>query len=275
LRFASSKTLWLLASAGALAALAWSAQQDGAARVATAPAPQIRAADEAPRGPLRVQLELELGLLHPGARVSSGTDYACSPSPCTAADVADAVAQLAARLDAIRPARGTPPRVVARLPGVALLLAWHNTANLLCLQASRLPAGGGGGVFGPCAPEAQSRPCAALCLRSGGSGATSASVHYLLAGTVSRDATALRITRSTGPPVLYPLRGPVLPGTDRRVFMVPLGRRDWRVLELLEGGAVTAVEEMPARQAAFEDCQEHSVSEDTLRECAKASVPFP
>jgi hypothetical protein len=269
LRSESSKTLFLLASAGAFAALAWSAQQGGP-RVVTAAPPPLRAVDEAPPRTLRIQLALELGLPVPGHTFAWGTDVFCTRSPCTSAAIAKVKAELEARQDAIRPAPGSPPRIVAELRGRALLLAWRDRANLLCLRATRLPQGGGS-IFGPCVQS--DVPCADICLRSDGEGVSRASIEYLLAGTVRRDATALRITRSREAATQYPLRGPIVRGTDRRVFMLDLGRHDWRRLELFRGDAVVAVQAMPEWQAAAEDCQERYTTDSQLNACTKRAAP--
>ncbi len=272
MRSASSTTLFLLASAGAFAALAWSAQQGEGPRIVQAAAPPIRAADKAPPRLLRMQLALELGLPRAERLGVSGAEYACTPSPCTPADIAKLKVQIAARQDAMRPAPGTEPRVVAELSGSAILLAWRNGVDRLCLAAWRL-ARGGGAVFGPCLP--QGTECAEICLRSDGSGPDRASIEYLLAGTVRRDASALRITRSRGPVTQYRLQGPVIRGTGRRVFMLELGHSDWRRLELLRGDTVVAVQDMPRWQAAAEDCQERYTTDSQLIACVKRAAPFP
>jgi hypothetical protein len=272
LRSATSKTLFLLASAGAFAALAWSAQQG---RPGLSAAPPIRAVDEAPPALVRMQLAAELGGELSGPKFVTATDTFCwgGPGHCTRAAIAKLKAQLAARQEAIRPAAGSEPRAVAELSGSAVLVAWRNGANRLCLDSSRLPAGGGGGAFGPCDPE--DGMCAAICLRSDGRGESIQSLDYLLAGTVRQDATAIRVVRSRGAATEYALRGPVLSGTQHRVFMLELGRRDWRLLELLRGDRVIATEKMPPARAAFEDCQESATTRAALEPCLMSHLPVP
>jgi hypothetical protein len=71
----------------------------------------------------------------------------------------------------------------------------------------------------------------------------------------------------------YPLRGPIVPNTDRRMFMLDLGRHDWRRLELLRGDAVVAVQVMPEWQAAAEDCQERYTTDSQLNACTRRAAP--
>jgi hypothetical protein len=176
---------------------------------------------------------------------------------------------------AIRPAPASPPRVVARLPldggGETLFIAWKTSSGALCFEVDEVdPHGGGaGGPGGPCARAAQDTaaapsvdltglraPCDALCLESqgGSSGDAAAPTTYRLGGTVAADAEALRVTTDDGAVATYPLVGPVLPDTNARVFMLDLGTHDWRKLELVRGGDVVETGDMPAFQAAAEDC---------------------
>lgn len=92
-------------------------------------------------------------------------------------------------------------------------------------------------------------PCAAICLDSaGGDGG------YVLAGTVAADATAIRITLDNHTQATYPLTGPIITPTKRRVFIVDLGAHDWRKLELGRDGTTTSTVTMSPRRAAYEDC---------------------
>ena len=152
---------------------------------------------------------------------------------------------------------------MAELPGRGALLVWRTRSQRLCFTTAR-PSHGGGTVFGPCVGS-----CDDICLRSSGAGHSLTSIEFLLAGTVRRDATALRITRSRGAPTEYPLRGPLVPGTSRRIFMLWLGRNDWRRLELLRGGSVVAEQRMPAAMAASSDCQEHASTQSQFVRCLK------
>jgi hypothetical protein len=228
----------------------------------------VRAVDQAPPAAIRPLLALEFGLSHPGA--VSGLDIACSPKPCTAADIAQANAREAARQQEIRPAAGTAPRAVAELPGTAVLLAWRNQVARLCLFVTR-PAGSGTGPFGPCLHDDPNVPCGALCLTSDPTGSAGVPPDYLLAGTVRSDATALRITTSRTR-TIYQLRGPVLRGTGRRVFMLDLGRNDYRVLELLQGTSVIDSHELPAMQAAYEDCRAGHPAMTDFKSCIQGTA---
>jgi len=77
---------------------------------------------------------------------------------------------------------------------------------------------------------------------------------YVLSGTVSRDAEAIRVTVAGGMTATYPLVGPTVLDSDRRVFLLELGVNDWRRLELIRGGAVAATAQMPEFTVAYEDC---------------------
>jgi hypothetical protein len=172
--------------------------------------------------------------------------------------------------DAIRPAPGSAPRVVAKLAldgGAAeLFTAWKNSSGALCWVADEVGphGGGGGGPSGPCVREAEAAmqgqsaqitpPCDAICLESGGGSTDNGPVTFVLAGTVAADAEAIRVTLAGGATATYPLAGPTVLDTDRRVFMLHLGTHDWRKLELVRGDAVAETSTVPAIQAAFEDC---------------------
>jgi hypothetical protein len=156
--------------------------------------------------------------------------------------------------DSIRPAPDSPPRVVAKLAlrdgGQGLFIAWRNGSGSLCWQVEEQHPdnGGGGGPAGPCADV---HGCDAICLNSGASGIPT---DWMLTGTVAADADELRVTRADGAVVTYPLAGPVLPDSSSRVFMLELGRSDWRKLELVRDGAVVETANMPAAQAVWEVC---------------------
>ena len=165
------------------------------------------------------------------------------------------------------PAPGHEPRTIATLPladgGTASLTAWTTASGALCWQVDAEHAGGGGGgggPHGPCqdAPDPKvpgAPPCDAFCLSSSGSGDGQGPATYVLAGTVPADAEALRVTLEGGAVATYPLTGPAIDGlVDRRVFMLELGTHDWRTLELIRDGAVARTVQMPAEEAAFEDC---------------------
>lgn len=181
----------------------------------------------------------------------------CVPGHCTPHQLNQVLAAYRRR---IRPALGTYPRVVADLRSTATLVAWRNQASQLCLAAMQGHAIATP-MFGPCL--AVDGHCAALCLVSAPRGAH-ARISYLLAGTVRRDATMLRITTARARTV-YPLSGPLLWGSDKRVFMLDLGRDDYRTLELLRGRTVIDSVTMSYGQASIEDCvRRHPVVKDYL-----------
>jgi hypothetical protein len=266
-----STTFWLLLSLGAaIAVLAWSARQPLRLASTVGDAPPVRAVDAPPPDAVAGLLDAELGVVQSGGGISVTLDAVCTPSPCTARDVRRMKAQVAEHRDRIRPAPGTSPRTVAELHGKDLLIAWRNRASQLCLEATRVQ-GGGTPVFGPCVGDDRADPCTALCLVSSSTGDRS-SVRYLLAGTVSGDATALRITTARTR-TTYPLQGPVLAGTNRRVFMLELGHDDYRVLELLRGASVVDSRSLPVWQAAVEDCQASVQGMNDLKACFQRAAP--
>jgi hypothetical protein len=155
-------------------------------------------------------------------------------------------------LKSIRPAAGSPPRVIAKLAlaggGHELFTAWHDVDGKLCWETDdvRPDGGGGGGPSGPCTASSK---CDAFCLDSSGVATTT----YELSGTVPTAAAALRVTTADGQVSTYELDGPVVDG-DRRVFMLELGPSDWRRLELVRHGAVFDTQTMPETTVAFEEC---------------------
>jgi hypothetical protein len=126
--------------------------------------------------------------------------------------------------------------------------------------------GGGGGPSGPCVRNAQATAfpadnvaqpeCDLFCLASDGESSDNDALGYRLAGTVPADAEALRVTVAGGTTATYPLVGPRVLDTDARVFMLDLGRQDWRKLELIHGGAVVKTVTMPAINVADEECRD-------------------
>ncbi len=182
----------------------------------------------------------------------------------TAAQMATIRAQFEAQRAALRPAAGSPPRVVARLPladgGDAVLVAWHNEEGVLCTdtEVADRQGSGGGGPGSSCVPaELAASPllhCAQICLTSNGSGADMAHERWVLSGTVAAAGDALDVTTADGATAEYPLTGPLLDGGDRRVFMLELGKTDWRKLVLLHAGEVVDQTVLPATSAAGEDC---------------------
>jgi hypothetical protein len=180
----------------------------------------------------------------------------CKPTP---EELAQLKTEEEQRADAVRPAAGSEPRAIANLTlgpdASARFVVWSNRDHVLCTDVITDDPDGGGddGVGGPCNPD--SSPCAAICLDSNGGSSGDRPITYLLAGTVAADAAAIRVTLAGGASDVYPLTGPRVPDTDRRVFMLSLGMHDWRRLELIRDGRVVATTEMDAFQAAIEECQ--------------------
>ena len=263
----------------------------GAPAARLADAPPIQALDDAPPAELQRMLDEELAPLPADFGESSssgssssnggttlsfrwGVDVVLSPigAPHTSTtttptpeDIAKFRAELESRQAAIAPGKGSTPRMVARLSfagaGNAYFVVWNNNDGLLCTDtwatwASGANGGGfGGGPSGPCADLGQSGiHCAALCLASSGGGSSLADETWVLTGTVAADADAIDVTTAAGTTAEYPLTGPLVAGGDRRVFMLELGKTDWRKLVLLRGGRVVDESTLPTMAAASEDC---------------------
>lgn len=135
----------------------------------------------------------------------------------------------------------------------ALLAVWRTAAGKLCLATDVEDEEGlnGNGAVGPCLAGSR---CADLCLER--------SFHYdygdppwLLSGIVNAAADQLRIVLADGDSLIYPLTGPVVPHfPTRRVFMLDLGNRSHRRLELLQGGKVVAHEDVLASEVETDLC---------------------
>jgi hypothetical protein len=289
---------WLLAFAAVLLLAGCGAamsEQAGVPVVPDAPSPAIVAVNEAPPDDVLWFLRAEFGQELASAD-SSSSNLGGSISICEVTDTSGVgppptldgnscpqpTAEEQARFDAqeqryeqaIRPAPGSEPRVVARLPLGAgsdlLFTAWKSNSGALCWQTDETGAdgGGGGGPSGPCAQQAQSEAypelaaglgpglpsCGVICLASEGGSGDGGADTYLLSGTVPLDAEAIRVTVAGGMTATYALVGPRVLDSDRRVFLLELGAYDWRKLELIRRGAVAATAQMPAFTAAYEDC---------------------
>src|SRR5438128_2752916 len=202
---------WLLAFAAALLLAGCGAatlERAGAPVVPDMPAPAVLAVDEAPPDDVLWFLQEEFGQNVPSVDSSeSNSGFSISicemtstsgsePPPPDGNSCPQPSAEEQARFraeeeryqQAIRPAPGSEPRVVARLRlggGSELLFtAWTTNSGALCWQVDeRGPeGGGGGGPAGPCAQEAQTEaypelgvgagigivlpPCDVICLAS-------------------------------------------------------------------------------------------------------------
>jgi hypothetical protein len=153
--------------------------------------------------------------------------------------------------DALRPAPGSDPRAIAELAisgnATAELIVWRNAAGELCAIT---------GISWPKSPPGRFLPagecypighCAQICL-------STAARRDLLSGTVAASGDVLRIPKLDGTVLAYPLTGPLVPGSDRRVFMVELGRTYWQRLELLRSDDVVEAIELPPETREFERC---------------------
>jgi hypothetical protein len=226
------------------------------------PAPPIVAVDEAPPYNVLWFDDHEYSSVHVYCDAgSSDPDQSDGSCPAlTPEQEAKAREQEKAWNDAVRPAPGSDPRTIAKLRlsdgGTVLFIAWHNAAGELCTDVeedSPDRSGGGGGPGGPCVPD--NPTCGEICVESGGSGDVD-ETRYTLTGFVPSEADSVRVTIAGGVAKSYPLTGPVVEGTDRRVLMLELGRRDWRRIEVFRGDELLAAEDLSATIVAYEDCEE-------------------
>jgi hypothetical protein len=256
------------------------------------PAPPIIATNESPPDDIAWFLKLNFGEDQATPSVT-GHDFICEqstaggvgslPSSSCPQPGAEQIAQMEAEAEeyaqAIRPASGTDPQVVAKLElgndQELLFTRWRTSAGAPCWEVDQEGpdgSGGGGGPSGPCVGEAQAiaypssslfltqndvTPCTALCLDSVSvERDDQQATDFALQGTVPADAQALRITLADGATATYPLVGPRFPDASLRIFMVDLGAHDWRKVELIRNASVSSTATMPATQAAYEDCAE-------------------
>lgn len=259
----SKRTLVLVAAAAVLAGCgSATSERAGSSIVPDAAAPPVVAVDEAPPADVTALLHAMFAPRPISGSGPNGTIQLCMVSdmaPATSSascpqpspeEVAQARAEEERYRAAIEPAATSEPRVVAKLTlhgGDVLFTAWRTSAGAVCWETDA--GGGGSGPAGPCTTE-DGGACGALCLASAGGDGDD----YVLSGTVPLDAEALRVTLAGGATATYPLVGPALLDTNRRVFMLDLGTHDWRKLELVRQGAVAQTLELPRTQAAFEDC---------------------
>jgi hypothetical protein len=264
------------------------------------PAPPIVAVDEAaPDGVLWFLRTLPStsdgeGGIHAycgadGVEESGDAEESC---PLTPEQQAEAEEQERAWLAAVRPAPGSEPRTIAKLSlsdgGTVRFIVWHNAAGELCTdieEDSPDGSGGGGGPGGPCIPAHPN--CGEVCVESTGEGNLD-DLRYVLTGFVPSEADNVRITLKGGEVKLYPLNGPVVDGTNRRILMLELGKRDWRRVEALRGDRLVAAGDLPRELVAYDDCEDKAgpmptpESEDdpaleafdqTLEACLDAAMP--
>jgi hypothetical protein len=213
---------------------------------AAAPAPPIKVVNLAPSRAVKTALAIQLGLATtPGKSTSSCVTWTKGhpAKPCSAAQQAKLDAQATAHQAMLRCGPFSPPRVVAELPllgsaGQAQLVAWRTNSGRLCFELAE--PHGTSAAFGPC-----DAACGPICLASNGSGPNARLLTYVLGGSVSSRGTAVRVVESGGRVATYPLRGPLVPGPSSRIFMLELGSRDWRRIDLLRGAAVIAGKSKP------------------------------
>jgi hypothetical protein len=158
-------------------------------------------------------------------------------------------AQERERREALEPADGVTPRTIARLDlgeGRSIeLAAWRTIKDQLCLEAhSRGGRASGSGTFGTCM---QSSPdCTpAVCF---------AELSGALVAVTPADADRIELTLEPAGTRAYALTGPLVPGFDKRVFMVGLGDELLRAIDLYRGDERVGHFEKEPTRLAFEVC---------------------
>ncbi len=247
-----------------------------------APAPPIEAIDEPAHSFFFEEPDADEGAV--GRQLIcfrvDGEDEDCKLTP---AELAEAERSEREFREATEPADDSKPRGIARLPvesgrspATATLIAWRTRSGKLCtlIDVADEGGGGGGGPTGPCAPG--TRKCGDICLERSGEG-DGADLVYLLAGTVWSGADELRIEFIDGNATRYPLVGPIVPEFPKaRVFMLDLGPRLYRRLELLEDGKRLDEVEVSQSEIDTELCfREHPMSlpDDPLEPTTKDPNP--
>jgi hypothetical protein len=182
--------------------------------------------------------------------------------------------------ESVTPAKGVEPRTIARLRlagGSRVdLVAWRTQKDQLCLDATSWDgeSGGGAGPFGPCLDDANCT--AGLCfVELTDSSPDGRVVRYSLAAVVPAAADRIQITTGGGRTFAYPLTGPLVPGFTERVFMVDLGSKGYRRIEVSAAGSSVATVEKRPQEVAWEECAERMSAwpEDDASEAeAKAAM---
>jgi hypothetical protein len=207
------------------------------------------------------QAQLAVGGTGPTPPEPAGPEESGGDCKLTPEEEAKIRAQERTYEEAIAPAPGTKPRTVAelRLGGGRRieLAAWGTGKDKLCLEATAWEGttGASGGVFGECAPgfpDCTPSLCAEELPRA--YDASRGADNGWLVAVVAAGADRIEITTGSGERRAYPLAGPLVPGFDRRVFMVDLGDRLERAVDLYRGEERIGHTEKGARMLAFEIC---------------------
>jgi hypothetical protein len=227
---------------------------DGAVRAVDRPAPDAHRAES------EVQIEV---------RVESGRDPCEQPPTAENVEMCDQQRQLIAEEERrtaqheaeISPVEGSEPRVVAELPlrngAVAELVAWRARNGKTCALVRITPAqrqGFGARRVGECV---RFMPCTELCLTV----LTTDDRQAVLAGTVPQGAEVLRLLGPDDRERDYELGGPVIGGSDFRVFIADLGDEDWWTAELRRGDETLATDETLGSHLRGLRCASESMEE--------------
>jgi hypothetical protein len=178
--------------------------------------------------------------------------------------------------------RAAPPRIVARADvgdgSTAQLIAWPNRARVVCAMLRVVNATdpdepeAGTAPLGPCVPPLPARSaCETLCLDAAIQWGDGRPDRYVLGGVVPAVATTLRVTLRGGDEHAYALDGPVVPESDWRAVILPLGVRNWRRLELVARNRVLETRVMSADDVAAEECSD-AVSPDASMQCLQSGA---
>jgi hypothetical protein len=187
---------------------------------------------------------------------------------CTPEEIERIEELVRAEAKAHEPARDSEPRVVARLQLDGLesvdLIAWRTQEGKLCFLAELDPDLGTSGPIGPCEPQAG---CPEICL------AELDNVGLTYAGTVSPKADEILFLLDDQRTRRFPLAGPLVPGFDQRIFMVHLGEKRLRRIELFREGERVA-EYVRPDEIRVEDCSRQFDENDAgFQTCEKEGEP--
>lgn len=175
----------------------------------------------------------------------------------------------------ISPAEGSEARVVAELPlqngAVAELVSWQARSGKTCTLARIAPEQTEGHAAVRVGECVRFMPCTELCLTV----LTTDERDAVLAGTVPQGADVLRVIGPEGRERDYELDGPVIEGSDLRVFIADLADEDWWTAELRRDGEVLATDETLGSHLRGLRCASESIDEVYDCYATPPLVPHP
>jgi hypothetical protein len=173
------------------------------------------------------------------------------------------------------PAEGSEARVVAELPlqdgSVAELVSWQARSGRTCTLARIAPEQTEGHTAERVGECVRFMPCTELCLTV----LTTDERDAVLAGTVPQSADLLRLIGPEGRERDYELDGPVIEGSDLRVFIADLADEDWWTAELRRDGEVLATDDTLGSHLRGLRCASEFVDEVYKCYATPPFVPHP